>query len=221
MRKRPLIAVGIAAAALVAPAAGANAPNTALVVTDPAGDANFSGVHGGAVPIPSQGAQDLVTATLDTNKVASKIGRRTIYTPTAVKFVLGFAENVSTAPGSSYGFVAMHSACGQMRIQVFYTPLGLDTYGDLADCGEPDPTTGDTQFAFSTLFTPKVAGKTITIELPLKVMPKNFKAGTALSEILAYSTHAEPVFGYQPADFSATRSAVVDQATSTKAWKIQ
>lgn len=221
MRRRLLAVPILAAVALLVP--HANAAPTSLVVADPTGDANFSGLHGGVLPAGSQPGFDIKSATFDTTKAVSyKIVKRKrvkVVTPTGLLITLDMAGAPSTAPGSSYGVVANHSVCGQMRMQIYYTPTTTETYGDLASCGaNTDPTsTNAEQFAIE--FSPKVAGNKMTIAIPFKLLPKQFKVGTLLDAITAYTSTAEfVVAGYQPTDFEP--SAGIDIATAAAAWKV-
>ena len=205
------LAAGAALLALAAAALPSSAASkTALVIADPEGDANFSGLHGGA-PIPSQQNMDLVTVTFDTVK-KGKVA-------TTLRIDLQVATAPNELPTASYGVIATHSVCGQMRLQIYYGPDGAQTYGDLAACGSnTDPTsTNAEQHAIE--FSPKVDGNVLRLEIPLKLMPKEFKVGTVLDGISAYTSTAEfVVAGYQPTDFEP--SAGIDTAFAEKSWKI-
>lgn len=202
------LAAGAALLALAGAAMPSSAASTLLLIPDPAGDANFSGLHGGAAPIPNQAGFDITAVTFDTvkkNKVVS-----------AVKIDITMAAPPSTQVTSSYGIIATHSVCGAMRLQIYYTPTGPETYGDLAECGAGG-TTSDSQFAIT--FSPKVDGNVLRFELPIKTLPKEFKVGSVLSDISAYTSNAEPlVAGYQPTDFEPT--AGTDTAVAEKTWKV-
>jgi hypothetical protein len=220
--RRLLAAAPLALVAMLAPHAGAT--STALVVADPVGDANFNGVHGQS--LPSQASVpgfDIKSVTFDTVKTytTKKVrGKKvTVATPTAIKITLGMASAPSTTPGSSYGINAEHSGCGAMRLQIYYSESGPQTYGDLAGCGSnTDPTATNPEQAVID-FTPKVEGNNLVIQVPFKVLPKQFKVGSALSDISAYTSTAEfLVAGYQPTDFEP--SAGVDIAATDKIWKI-
>jgi hypothetical protein len=218
--RRALLLSAVAATALLVP--HASAASTALVVADPTGDANFSGVHGQSLPA-SEAPLDIVSVTFDTTKTVTtsivKKKKVTTVTPTGIKITLTLADVPATVPGASYGINATHSVCGQMRLQIYYSPDGATPYGDLADCGEnTDPTaTNASQFGID--FTPKVVGKSLVIEVPFKRLPKAFKVGTLVDEISAYTSTAEfVVAGYQPTDFEP--SAGVDVATADRAWKV-
>ena len=212
MRRRLALGLAIMAIAAAAPSSSAAGPaKTALVIPDAEGDANFSGLHGGALPIPSQQNMDLTSVTFDT----TKRGR----TPVSLRIDLLLPTAPNTLPTASYGVIAEHSVCGQMRLQIYYSESGAETYGDLAACGSnTDPTsTNAEQHAID--FAPKVEGNTLRLEIPLKLMPKEFKFGSSLSGISAYTSTAEfVVAGYQPTDFEP--SAGIDTATSDKTWKI-
>ena len=201
------LAAGAALLALAAAALPSSAAPTLLLIADPEGDANFSGLHGGAAPIPNQANMDLVTVTFDTVKTGG--------VATALKISLTLATDANTLPSASYGVIATHSVCGQMRLQTYYDPAGPVTYGDLAECG--DGGTSGTQYSVE--FSPKVEGKVLHLEVPLKTMPKDFKVGSSLSEISAYTSTAEfVVAGYQPTDFEPT--AGIDTAATDATWKI-
>src|ERR1700752_2459319 len=143
---RRLIAAPLAALALLAP--NAHAASTALVVPAPTGDANFSGLHGQSLP-GSQAGFDIKSVTFDTVKTYStKIVKKKkvrVATPTQLKVTLAMAGAPSTAPSSSFGIVATHSVCGQLRLQIYYAP-DVTTYADLAECGTEG--TSGTQFYF-------------------------------------------------------------------------
>lgn len=220
--RRLLLAAPLAFAALLVP--HANAASTALVVADPTGDANFSGLHGQALPPQASAAGfDIKSATFDTTKTftTKKVrGKKvTVATPTGIKITLAMAAAPSTAPGSSYGINAEHSACGAMRLQIYYSESGPQTYGDLQGCGaNTDPTaTNPEQFAIA--FSPKVEGNNLVVQVSFKALPKQFKVGSSVLDITAYTSTAEfVVAGYQPTDFEP--SAGIDIATSDKVWKV-
>jgi hypothetical protein len=220
--RRMLVAAPLALAALLAP--HANAASTALVVPDATGDANFSGLHGQSLPAQASAASfDIKTVTFDTVKTyaTKKVrGKKvTVATPTGIRIVLGMAAAPSTTPGSSYGINAEHSGCGAMRLQIYYSQNGPEQYGDLAGCGDnTDPTsTNPEQFRIN--FSPKIEGNNLVVQVPFKALPKQFKVGSAISDISAYTSTAEfVVAGYQPTDFEP--SAGIDIATTDKIWKI-
>lgn len=215
---RRLVAAPLAALALLAP--NAHAASTALVVTDPTGDANFSELHGQSLP-GSQAGFDIKSVTFDTvKKYTTKIVKKKkirVATPTHLKITLAMAGAPSTAPSSSYGIVAQHSVCGQLRLQIYYAP-DATSYGDLATCGTGDDAVNGDLFRID--FTPKIEGNNLIIQVPLKGgLPKEFKIGSLVDDISAYTSTAEPVFGYQPADFEPT--AGIDVAVAAKPWKVQ
>lgn len=218
MRRR-LIAVPLAAFALVLPEA--QAATTKMVVTDPKGDANFSGLHGQSVPVGSQENLDITAVTLDTTKAVSyKIVKRKrvkVETPTGIIVTITMATTPNTQPSASYGLTGVHSACGNLRMQIYYSPDGPETYGDLADCGSDGTATNPDQFRIN--FSPKVVGNDLVLAIPFKALPKEFKVGTFLDDIIVYTSTAEFVLaGYQPTDFVA--DAGIDTATAEKAWKV-
>src|SRR3954451_14076856 len=107
--RRLLAAAPLALVALLALHAGA--ASTALVLADPVGDANFSGVHDRSLPAQaSVASMDIKTGTFDTVKsyATKKVrGKKvTIATATGIKITLGMAAAPSTIPGSSYGINA-------------------------------------------------------------------------------------------------------------------
>lgn len=220
MRRRLLVLPILAASALLLPSA--NAASTALVVTDPTGDANFNGLHGQSLPA-SQAGLDIVSMKLDTTKSVSyrivKKKRVPVVTPTGVVLTLTMADSPMTVPGASYGLSATHSVCGAIRLQIYYGAQGAQTYGDLAACGaNTDPTSTNAE-QFVIQFTPKIEGKNLIIQVPFKLLPKQFKVGTLVDELVGYTSTAEPVLaGYQPTDF--VPEAGVDIATAGKAWKV-
>ena len=211
----------LAAAAALTALVGLAVPASAapLKVTDPTGDANFSGLHNGAIPAASIGGLDLVAVTFQTTTKTTLVGKKKVVTHTHLKLTLTTAAAPSTAPTASYGIVAEHSLCGQLRLQIYYSPTGAETYGDLAGCGaNTDPTaTNPEQFRIS--FAPKISGKNLVIEIPFKSLPKQFKVGSRVSGITAYTSTAEfVVAGYQPTDFEP--SAGIDIAATDKSWKV-
>jgi len=201
------LAAGAALLGLAAAAMPSSAASTLLLITDPQGDANFSGLHGGALPLPSQSNMDLASVTFDTVK-KSRVA-------TALKIDLVMVANPNTMATASYGVIATHSVCGQMRLQIYFDESGPLTYGDLSECGTKG--TSGTQFPIE--FAPKVDGKVLRLEIPLKTLPKEFKVGSSLSEISAYTSTAEFVLaGYQPTDFEP--SAGIDTAVTDVTWKV-
>ncbi|HVF05477.1 MAG TPA: hypothetical protein VNA20_11615 [Frankiaceae bacterium] len=218
MRRR-LVAVPLAAFALVLP--DAHAASVKLVVSDPKGDANFSGLHGQSIPVGSQEALDITAVTFDTTRTVSyKIVKRKrvkVETPTGIVVTITTAAPPSTTPTSSYGLSGTHSACGLLRMQIYYSPDGPTTYGDLADCGSDGNATNPDQFSID--FSPKIQGNNLVLAIPFKSLPKQFKVGTFLDKITAYTSTAEFVAaGYQPADVNP--DAGIDTVTAEKAWKV-
>lgn len=217
---RKTILAAIAATALAMP--GANAASTALVIPDPTGDANFSGLHGQALP-GSQPAFDIVSATLDTTKATTVRlvrGKRIKSTvPTGIVFTLKMAAAPSTAPSSSYGISANHSVCGGLRMQIYYSPTAAETYGDLQSCGNSAAPGETNPERFRLEFTPKIVGNSMVIAIPFKLLPKQFKVGTMVDELVAYTSTAEfLVAGYQPPDFVSNSG--IDIAETDKVWKV-
>jgi len=201
----------VAALAAIAAAALPSSAGVALVIDDPAGDANFSGLHGGTVPAGSQAGLDITKVTFDTTV---KDGN-----PSAVKIDLTMSAAPSTLPTSSYGIIATHSVCGQLRLQIYYSESGPTTYGDLAACGANDDPTSTNAEQFAIDFEPKIEGNILRLQIPFKSLPKEFKVGSIVSEISAYTSTAEFVLaGYQPTDFEP--SAGVDTVITDKSWKI-
>lgn len=218
MRRR-LVAVPLAALALVLP--DAHAASIKLVVPDPKGDANFSGLHGQSIPAGSQDGLDIVAVTFDTTRTVSykivKKKRVKIETPTGILVTITTATTPSTTATSSYGLSGVHSACGNLRMQIYYSPDGPQTYGDLGDCGADGPATNPDQFRIE--FSPRVDGKNLVLAIPFKALPKQFKVGTFLDKITAYTSTAEfLVAGYQPTDFRP--DAGIDTVVADKAWKV-
>lgn len=209
----------LAALAVLAP--DAHAASTKLVVADPTGDANFSGLHGQSIPAGSQPGLDIVAVTFDTTKAPVtqivKRKRKTVMVPTGIVVTLTMAETPSTTPTSSYGLAATHSACGDLRMQIYYSPDGAQTYGDLADCGSDGPATNADQFRLT--FSPKIVGKDLVLAIPFKALPKEFKVGSLLDGIIAYTSTAEFVYaGYQPADVEPELG--FDVAKTDQVWKV-
>lgn len=211
MRRSTLLASAAIAAGLALPSSAAG---TAVVVTDATGDANFSGLHGQSLPA-SHAPLDITKVTFDT--VKAKVAGKLV--ANAIKITISMAEPPSTTPTSSYGITGVHTVCGNLRLQIYYGESGPTTYGDLAACGtNTDPTaTNPEQFAID--FSPKIEGKDLVLQIPLKTLPKEFKVGTSVTDITAYTSTAEfLVAGYQPTDFEPT--AGVDTVTATVPWKI-
>jgi hypothetical protein len=220
MRRRLLVTPVLASLALLLPSA--HAASTALVISDATGDANFSGLHGQSLPAGLPGF-DIASVTFDTTKaITYKIVKKKkvkVVTPTGLQITLTMTAAPSTVPGSSYGVTADHSLCGALRLQIYYSESGAQTYGDLASCGSnTDPTSTNPEQAV-VAFTPKVDGNKLVITVPFKTLPKQVKVGTLIDNITAYTSTAEfVVAGYQPTDFEP--SAGVDIATATTPWKI-
>lgn len=224
MRARLVATPILAAFALLLP--NANAASTALVVTDPAGDANFSGLHEQAGLPGSQAGFDITSVTFDTTKVTTYVYKNVknkkkkvpVVTPTGVVITLTTSAPPSTSPGSSFGITGTHSICENLRLQIYYTESGPTTYGDLAACGSAGTATNAEQFAIE--FTPKVQGNNLILSIPFKALPKQFAVGTLIDEITAYTSLAEFVYaGYQPTDFVA--AAGIDTAVAPAPWKVQ
>ena len=187
MRRTPvslaLVAVGCAAVALAAPSSAASAP-AKVAFSDPAGDA-----------LATQKTYDitdvLVTSTGTTS--TKKVGKKTVttYTPKAILVKLTVAGSFATTAGANYEVDLDVAGCGYANFT--YTPGAISEGGLFTECGSPADETGST----STLYDapPTVSGKTVTWQLPLSALSKEFKPGVLLSDIRALAAQNDPVFG--------------------------
>lgn len=210
------------AAALAAAVALAAGPATAAPVPqikDATGDA-----------VGGQAALDIVTvqfATTGTTTVTKVRGKRvTRYTPTKLVVTQTLAAAPSTAMGTRYRVEAEIGGCGQFDI--YYVNGSSGPVGNVwFDC--PEGNLGESGTLLQVL--PKISGATMTWEFPLKMLPREVKVGSVMSEFRAYTDLGDPATGIIGTGEGAANLllipgdptvgvAVADVATGTAVWKI-
>lgn len=211
MRTRLVLAAAVAATALAAGSALA-APTRKPQIVDAANDA-LGGQAGTEI------VSVLWTTTGDTT-VSRVRGRKvTTYTPRKLVVTLNLAGAPMSQAGFAYETEAEFAGCGTVRFT--YTPGTV--FGQVLgpaslwyDCGEPDPTTGDTL-----VLVPnpkhKIGAKSITWEYAIKAFPKAVKVGAPVTDFSAAVDIVEPVFGLQGTTDTGTP---IDGATSDAVWKL-
>ena len=216
---RRLAAALVAAAVLVTPELS-SAATPAPQIKDAVGDA-----------VGSQASVDIASVLFKTTGITTtrKVGkkRKTTYTPTKLVITETLAGAPSTQPGVRYRIEATIDGCGQLDI--YYTNAPDGPVGNVwLDCPESD-TLGEGGTLIDMV--PKVAGSTLTWELPLKTLPKEARVGSVVSEFRAFTDIGDPVFALLgtgdgagnlliiPNDPTAG-VAVADVATGTGTWKI-
>lgn len=210
MRTRLVVAAALAVLAAAGPVSAA--PTKKPQIVDAPGDA-----------IGGQAGTEIVsvlwTTTGDTTVTRVKGKKKTVYQPRKLVVTMNLKGAPFTQPPFAYETSAEFAGCGTIRFT--YTPGTV--FGQLLgpaslwyDCGDPDPTTGDTLELVPNP-THKIGAKSITWEYPIKAFPKVVKAGVLVTEFRAAVDVVEPVFGLQGTTDTGTP---IDGATSDAAWKL-
>lgn len=197
MRIRLFAAAAVAVLAAGIPASAAPAPQ----VTDPKGDARTQ----------SAGA-DIVSVLFGTQGTTSKVGRKTVYTPSKLVVTVTYAAAPSADPYVGHVLTFVDPGCGRVYLEVF---AGDSTWGDAACLGE-----GVTLGVIH-----KVSGNSIVYTVPLNALGKgNLKVGSALTNLTAYTAVADPVLGIETQELAGESpvfvDASIDHATSAASYKI-
>jgi len=191
MRTQLLAATALAALAMSLPASAAPAPQ----ITDPAGDSR-----------DTSATTDIVSALFGTQGTTTKVGRKTVYTPTKLVVTVTYSGAPSADPQATHAVTFTEPGCGAIYIQVY----SGGTWG-FADC------LGDADFGVSY----KIAGNTVTYTLPFNTIGKQyFKPGTSLTDLAAYTSLSDPVFGFDVRDISGLDEGALDYATSAATFRI-
>ena len=222
MHRRLAAALGAAAIA-VAPQLATAAPAPAPQITDATGDA-----------VGAQASLDIVsvrfsttgTTTVTTTGKGKKKRTVTTYTPTKLVITETLAAAPSTQPGTRYRVEATIDGCGQL--DVYYTNGAEGPLGSVwLDC--PEGALGESGTLLDVF--PRISGSTLTWELPLKMLPREVRVGSVLSEFRAYTDLGDPVIGILGTGEGASNAlivpgdptvglAVADLATGTATWKL-
>ena len=211
MRTRlAVLAAAVAVSAFAAPG-GAAAPRPQVV--DPAGDA-----------VGGQGGMDITSAvwsTTGTTSVTKVRGRKvTTYTPTKLVVTTNLAAAPTANPPMSYEMSAEVDGCGEVRFTWTPGTVFSELIGDSSlwvDCGEADPTTGDTLLLIPNVDM-KIGAKSVTWTISLKMLPKNVRAGSRWSDFRAAVDVIDPVFGlYGTRDLGQS----VDAGTGAGTWVLK
>lgn len=182
---RRLAAALTAATVLTAPVFATAAPPAPQIV-DPSGDA-----VGGQAALDITSVRFSTSGTTTVTKVGKKKVKKTTYTPTKLVITQTLAAAPSTQAGARYVINADIAGCG--GIDVYYVNGAEGPTGNVwLDCPE-----GSGAADGGTLIdmTPKIAGSTMTWELPLKMLPKEARVGALVSGFQAYTDIGDPVFG--------------------------
>jgi len=210
-----------AATAAVATAAGlaqgAAAPKE--LVSDPAGDARVLGA-----------AYDVVSANLKTTGTTKKVGKKIVYTPTALVTTVTLAGPPSTTGGSQVAFSADTSACDGGSFTWYYTPgqPGNDAgrvfiFGCGSDVG------AGLGKAETLAVIPTVSGNTITWTLKLKELGADLPLKSLFSNLQVRTDQNDPVTGEVGTAlvtefgtiFADELNASIDTAISDATYKLQ
>jgi hypothetical protein len=219
--------------------AGPDAPPVVPQITDPTGDstggAAFDIVSGGW---STSGTTTYTTVTTYTIKIVkSKVvkvvnGKKTKvtvsrkvrvphtrqvphYKPDTVVGKLTVAAPPSSTAGAYYELDFTAAGCGQ--VIVTYAPGSVATdpsqtgFVDFHGC-KPGALPGDTGTFLA--FTPKVAGTTIELDIPLSQLPSKLGPGAQLTALAASTGLAEPVFG------AGVVANLYDDATSSTPYTV-
>ena len=151
----------------------------------------------GDVVVP-EASLDVVSGLFSTQGV--KLGKK--YKPTKLVATITYAAEPNTSELATQVVMFDLPGCGEIYLQRYFG----GTYGT-AECIED---------AFD--FTAKVTGKTITYTLTFTTLGKSMKPGVVLSSLRTYTSGADPVLGYSPADFN--EALVADHASTTKTFKV-
>jgi hypothetical protein len=213
--KLRLAALVAATAALAAGMPNANAVSPQI--SDPAGD-----VKG------AQAAYDIVSVRFDTTKVVTStvVKKKKVKVVTLKDFTITMtlAGDANVLPGTSYQVIADNTPCGTLYAFTYFSALDAGPGNSLqfGHCGEVTPQ-GDSALLDPTV---TVAGKTITWSVPMKTLPPQVKAGSAISGMYAYTAPTEPVVGFSGVDFlsiagpEAAEAATFDYAATDKVYKV-
>lgn len=210
-RRLPFLAAALVVAATATGSNAVAAPKPQIV--DAAGDAK--------VPHPPL---DIVSAlyktTGDTVTTIVKKKKVVTYTPRKLVVTLNLSGAPMTNPGVAYEVSSDVAGCGTVRFT--YTPSTVfgQVLGDASiwvDCGEPDPTTGDTLLLMSNA-TFELGAKSITWTVNIKSLPKAVKVGAKLSGFRAAVDIVDPVFGLQGTPDTGTP---IDEGIGAGSWALK
>lgn len=211
MRTRLAVVAAVAAVAVASGSALAAPTNKPQIVDSP------TDAIGGQ---PGTEIVNVLWTTTGETTVRKVRGKKvTTYTPRALVVTMNLAGAPLVQPGFAYETAAEFAGCGTVRFT--YTPgtVFSQLLGPASlwyDCGEPDPTTGDTLTLVANP-THKIGAKSITWEYPIKAFPKVVKVGTPVTGFTAAVDVVEPVFGLQGTTDTGTH---LDGATSSAVWKL-
>lgn len=187
----PLLAAALVGSlALTTSATAAPKPQ----ITDPAGDAVALGA-----------GYDVVSALFSTEGTTTRVGRRTVYTPTKLKVTVTYAGNVAADPYAAQVVSFDIGNCSDVYLESY----DGGTYG-IAGCVTD---------AFD--FSVKKTGKTMTFTLPFSVVGKAYlKKGAVLTGLRTYTAVADPVVGYESQEVGLDVAGAVDSAATDVPYKI-
>ena len=190
MRIPLLVAALVGSLAFATQATAAPKPQ----IPDPAGDAIGLGA-----------GYDVVSALFSTEGTTTRVGRRTLYTPTKLKVTVTYAGAV---PTDAYAAQVVRFDIGNCS-SVYLESYDGGTYGSAACLADA--------FDFAVMKT----GKTMTFTLPFSVVGKAFlKKGAVLTGLRTYTAVADPVLGYESQEVGFDVAGAVDSATTATPYKI-
>lgn len=198
MRARLALTAAVAAATALT-LVPADAAPPAPQVTDPAGDANFSGMvltGGSSTPVGSQDYADVLSVTWAPVTTTTVVKRKRVTT------VTGFTVTtvLSAPPVPVSGTQVVYRMLGRpggvegsFLGPVFYTAKSSDP--TIPQSALRDNLTGETRL--TPIAMPKIDGSTITWTVPKTALPKEFKPGTPLTGLYFEVNEIEDFQGAQ------------------------
>ncbi len=225
MRIRPVLVSAVALCALAAPAAFSATPAAAPQVTDPAGDANGGATAGGpaanqpTAPVSASYA-DVVSVLWTPDKAAK--GKK----PTGFSVTTTLSAPPVAPQGTSLVYRMLGQVNGDAAVYlgpVYYTAPSTDP--SAPQSALRDNITGVTRL--TKLDLPVISGNTMTWHVPLTAVPKEFKRGTAISNLYFEVREIESFQGQKTPDAlpavggsSGLAAGEFDNGTSTNSFKI-
>lgn len=224
MRIRPVLVSAVALCALAAPAAFSATP-AAPQVTDPANDANGGATAGGpaadqATPAGSASYADVLSVLWAPD--AAPKGKK----PTGFTVTTTLSAPPVAPQGASLVYRMLSQVNGDSKIYlgpVYYTAPSTDPAAPQSALR--DNLGGATRLTKIDL--PVIAGNTMTWHVPFSAVPKEFKLGTAVSNLYFEVREIESFQGQKTPDAvplvggaSGLAVGVYDNGTSTSSFKI-
>lgn len=197
MRIRTTLFAGLAAGAALFASTASAAPTA--VITDAKGDAKGA-----------QAAYDIVSVTMETTKVSK--AKNAPLKDFVVTMELAAAPD--TKPGTAYQIFGTNAACGAFFAYVYWSALDAGPSSSLqfGDCGDGTDPTSDNFLVESATVTTQ--GTKLVFKASAKALPSQIKAGSAFTELVAYTAPTEPVVGYSTYDVAVISGAPIEDAAT-------